>query len=130
MFDFFPVIMKNAFHRPATRNYPKVSRPAFDRQKGHVEIDLPACIFCGMCSRKCPTGAIEVIKADKIWSIDRFKCILCNACVECCPKKCLSMGAEAMQSARNKSVDVFKLPQVPVPAETVKAAGKEETLGA
>jgi ech hydrogenase subunit F len=130
MFDFFPVIMKNAFHKPATRNYPKVSRPPFDRQRGHIEIDLPACIYCGMCSRKCPTGAIEVKRPDKLWSIDRFKCILCNSCVEVCPKKCLSMGSEPMQPASKKSIDVFKMPQAPAPVETEKAAEKEGNLGA
>ena len=130
MFEFLPTILKNAFRRPATRNYPKVSRPAFDRQKGHIQIDLPACIYCGMCQRKCPTGAIAVKRPDKLWSINRFKCILCNACVESCPKKCLSMSPEPMLPARKKTVDIFQMPAAPAAAAPVKAAQKEEIRGA
>ncbi|WP_048152453.1 4Fe-4S binding protein, partial [Methanolacinia paynteri] len=29
-------------------------------------------------------------KPDRTWEIDRFRCIICNSCVEACPKDCLS----------------------------------------
>ena len=127
MLEFLPVIIKNAFLKPATRNYPFVVRAPFDKQKGHITIDLPACIFCGMCARKCPTSAIEVARAEKSWSIDRFKCIQCNACVECCPKKCLAMAPQYTAPAGKKSVEHFVIPVEPkVPV----GAGQEETQGA
>ena len=122
MFEFIPVILKNALHRPATRNYPKVVRAPFAGDKGHIENDIANCIFCGMCSRKCPAGAITVTRAEKTWAINRFQCITCNACVECCPKKCLSMAVERAPVARRKSADVYRLPageQPPRPAVPV-----------
>ena len=44
------------------------------------------------CARKkCPSDAIEVDRKAKTWAIDRLRCVICGACVEVCPKKCLSM---------------------------------------
>lgn len=123
MFEFINVIIRNALHKPATRDYPRVARAPFDKQKGHIEIDLPNCIYCGMCSRKCPVGAIEVKRPDKQWSIDRFKCVMCNACVESCPKKCLDMDARPTPPATRKTVDIFRMPTQPdAPAKAAAPA--------
>jgi formate hydrogenlyase subunit 6/NADH:ubiquinone oxidoreductase subunit I len=40
---------------------------------------------------KCPSAAVKVIKEDKIWQINRLRCVACGYCVEACPKKCLKM---------------------------------------
>lgn len=125
MFEFVPVVIKNIFKGPATRNYPFVKRPEYKQQKGHIRIDLPACIYCGMCSRKCPVNAIEVKRPDKSWSIDRFKCIQCNACVESCPKKCLYMEPQYTAPAGKKTVDLFKMPPAEPAAEKSIAPGEK-----
>ncbi len=143
MFEFVPVVIKNALRRPATRNYPKVVRAPYAQQRGHIVIDLPNCIYCGMCARKCPVGAIEVKRPDRQWSIDRFNCIMCGECTRCCPKKCLSMGPEYAPVAGKQTADVFKMPPEPpkAPAPKVEPAkavepvkadepAKEETRGA
>lgn len=117
MFDFITVALKNLFSKPATRNYPTVVRPAFENQRGHIDMDLPSCIYCGICSRKCPSNAIVVNKADKQWSIDRFKCVMCNECVASCPKKCLKTGTEYTAPAAKMSVDIFKMPEQPKQAD-------------
>jgi formate hydrogenlyase subunit 6/NADH:ubiquinone oxidoreductase subunit I len=130
MFDFLEVVIKNAFHRPATRNYPKTVREPYPGQKGHIVIDIPKCIYCGMCMRKCPTHAIEVKRADRTWAINRFRCIMCAACTETCPKKCLSMDGHYTPPAQTKSVDIFRgrkplqnlqLPQQSLPAAAAAA---------
>lgn len=110
MFDFIPVAIKNFFSRPATRNYPKVKRRPYEGQRGHVTIDLPNCIYCGMCSRKCPVKAIAVNRAGREWSIDRFQCIMCGECVRSCPKKCLGYGPEYAAPAHVKAPEHFKMP--------------------
>lgn len=107
MLDFITVVFKNIFAKPATRNYPFEKRPPFDKQKGHIAIDINMCIFCGMCGRKCPVGAISVNRASRSWSIDRFKCIMCAACAESCPKKCLRMDPEYTSPANAKTIDTF-----------------------
>lgn len=124
MFEFLSVILKNAFQKPATRNYPAEVRAPYEKQKGHIVIDLPGCIYCGMCGRKCPTHAIEVKRADKSWSINRFRCIMCAACAESCPKKCLTMNGQYTAPAGAKTVDVFQMPDdaIPKPAPAAKPA--------
>lgn len=125
MFEFFPVIMKNAFKSPATRLYPFVVRSPYDKQRGHVTIDAETCIACGMCARKCPANAIEVKRAEKQWSINRFKCIVCGFCVEACPKKCLHMDPLYTSPAGKRSVEHIELPEQKKPepkqADTNKA---------
>jgi ech hydrogenase subunit F len=117
MFDFIPVALKNVFSKPATRKYPYIKRTPFEKQKGHIAIDIDSCIYCGMCGRKCPVGAIKVDRAARSWSIDRFKCIMCGACSECCPKKCLDIAGDYTMAANVKSVDTFV--GKPLPEKTV-----------
>jgi len=104
---FSKTIFKNLVSNPATRLYPVAVRPPFALTRGHIEIDIQQCIFCGLCDRKCPTNAITVTKADKEWSIQRLRCIQCNSCVEVCPKKCLVMDPQYTSPATGQVVDTF-----------------------
>lgn len=94
LFAIGKLLGKSLVKKPATRNYPASSREPAERTRGHVEIDIDACIYCGMCQRKCPTGAITVSRPEKTWAIERLNCVQCSSCVDNCPKKCLSMGVE------------------------------------
>ena len=47
------------------------------------------CVFCGLCAKKCPEGAITVNRAEKQWAIDSEKCVGCGMCISSCPKKCI-----------------------------------------
>lgn len=104
---FSGTVLKNLFSKPATTLYPAAPAHFEERTRGHVQIDIGSCIFCGLCSRKCPTGAIEVKKEGKSWAIERFNCIQCGACVDCCPKKCLAMKNEYTEPDTKKTKDVF-----------------------
>ncbi len=108
---FTKTVLKNLFSKPATRLYPETQRVYPQRTRGHVDIDLDNCIFCGMCQRKCPTGAILVNRNDKKWTIERFSCIQCSSCVDNCPKKCLMMGNSYTEPSAQKTVDVFQKPE-------------------
>ena len=108
MMNFTKIAMKNLNSHPATLMYPIKPRKFYTRTRGHIEINIHDCIFCGMCSRKCPTGAITVSRPDKSWQIDRLRCIQCNSCVENCPKKCLSMGNKYTAPSEVKTKDIFK----------------------
>lgn len=87
-------LVKSVFHGPYTVLYPIEKKENFDRTRGHIEINISDCLFCGLCARRCPTGAITVERSDPKWTIDRFKCIQCNYCCETCPKKCLNMKGQ------------------------------------
>lgn len=121
MLDFIPVVLKNIFSKPVTRNYPFIKRKPYENQKGKIQLNIDSCIFCGMCSRKCPADAIKVDRLKRSWEIDRFKCIVCGACAESCPKKSLSISGKYTLAANKKSVEVY----IGKPAET-KTAPKNE----
>lgn len=53
--------------------------------------DSSSCLKCGMCVRKCPTGAI----AKDCVTIDTEKCISCFRCIRNCPAKAKSMNSPA-----------------------------------
>lgn len=87
-------IMKSLFRKPATAMYPVVKNEFYCNTRGKIEIAIDDCIYCGLCSRRCPAGAIEVSKPDLKWQIDRSRCVICNFCTEVCPKKCLTMNKQ------------------------------------
>ena len=87
-------IFKTLGKKPSTRRYPFVKRPAYTGARGKIVIDIPACIYCGICMRHCPANAIFVSLKEKVWTMDHFRCVNCKACVELCPKKCLYMETE------------------------------------
>ena len=105
---FAKTVMKNLFAKPATRLYPYAVRNPYERTRGNVGIDINSCIYCGICSKKCPTNAIKVNRGEKSWEIEKFSCIQCRACVDACPKKCLVMNKEYTKPAGRKSKEVFK----------------------
>lgn len=55
------------------------------------------CVYCTLCAKKCPEGAITVDRAAKTWSVDHDKCTKCGTCVSVCPKKTLSFEAPKPQ---------------------------------
>lgn len=106
MFDMINSVVKNLFSKPATRAYPFEKREPFQNARGQISgIEMDKCIFCGICSRKCPADAIVVNKAEKSWEIDPFKCVICGVCVEVCPKKCILMDGSHRMAECNKSKD-------------------------
>jgi ech hydrogenase subunit F len=92
IFRLAGTVLKSLSRPAATRLYPFVPHVYEPKTRGHIDIAIAQCIFCGICDRRCPTQAIAVTKADRTWAIDRLRCIQCNSCVELCPTKCLSMG--------------------------------------
>ena len=82
--------VKKAAPAPAA----KPATPATPSETPAVEVkprDPSRCVYCTLCAKKCPAGAIEVDRANKTWKLDDEKCVACGTCAEACPKKCIIM---------------------------------------
>lgn len=82
------------FKKPATTSFPAAPYQPIPGARGQVQAALGSCNFCSLCALRCPTNAISVDRVAKVWTLDRFKCILCAACVEACAKGSLSCDAQ------------------------------------
>lgn len=51
------------------------------------------CVYCTLCAKQCPQGAITVDRAEKLWAVDDSKCVKCGICISKCPKKALEFRA-------------------------------------
>lgn len=114
--DFTKQAVKNLFSKPATSAYPFQPKVFPERSRGHVEIDIDNCIMCGLCSRKCMSGAITVDRNTKTWTIERMGCVQCGSCAEACPKKCLRIVPGYTEPSTQKTVDSFSQPIPEKPA--------------
>lgn len=57
-------------------------------------IDMTSCVLCGLCARRCPTGALKADRAGGTWTVDRTACLQCGNCVNGCPKHSLALVPE------------------------------------
>lgn len=123
-------MLGNLFKAPATGGYPLQPKEFPDIDRGRVVNNIGACIFCGLCMRNCPSGAITVDRAARTWSIDRFACVQCRGCVEHCPKKCLRMEPRYMEPARKKATEILRGGPLPPPRTGSAASAGEKQTGA
>lgn len=106
------LVLESIFRKPVTVDFPKAPKETGERFRGMIENEIDKCIFCGICQRKCPTGAIEVKRAEKVWSIERFLCVQCGCCTEVCPKKCLTLEGVLPSAETSMGKDVYELARV------------------
>ena len=90
-FQMTRLALKWAVSKPVTTRYPFEPRVPIAGSRGLLHFALETCVFCTVCAKRCPTGAIVVRRTPKRWGIDRLLCISCGACVDACPKKSLTL---------------------------------------
>ena len=73
---------KPAPEKKEAPSFPPDALPYADEEK---------CVYCTLCAKKCPAGALEVDRTEKMWKVDKSKCAHCGLCAENCPKKCIEM---------------------------------------
>jgi formate hydrogenlyase subunit 6/NADH:ubiquinone oxidoreductase subunit I len=93
-FEMTRMALKWALSNPPTTRYPFEPRQPLAGSRGTLRFVKETCVYCSVCAKKCPTGALTVNRALKRWGIDRLLCISCSSCVEVCPKKSLSLGTD------------------------------------
>ena len=93
-FEMSRLALKWALKKPATVQYPFVPRQVLPNSRGELTFAKETCVYCNVCAKKCPTGALVVSRAQKKWTINRLLCISCGYCVEVCPKDSLAMDTK------------------------------------
>jgi ech hydrogenase subunit F len=106
-FEMLKLALKWSVTKPPTSRYPFEPRRILSGSRGKLIFTKDNCVYCTVCAKKCPTGALVVTRAEKKWVIDRLRCISCGYCVEICPKKSLALSTEHATPAVTKTKEVF-----------------------
>lgn len=86
-------ILKQFTRKPVTTKFPLEPARKYENTRGHIVYDPSKCTSCMICMKRCPSQAI-VIERGKTWEIDRFRCVICNQCVDLCKFDSLSTSSE------------------------------------
>jgi len=77
-FEMSKLALKWALTKPPTTRYPFEPRIPIAGSRGQLVFTKDNCVYCTVCAKKCPTGALLVNRAQKKWAIDRLRCINCG----------------------------------------------------
>ena len=82
----------NAEEKAAPAEEPApVTAPPQPRNDGKPVQDPSKCIYCTLCARNCPAGALTVDRKAKTWVLDEDLCVACGTCQGACPKDAIIM---------------------------------------
>lgn len=113
LLPMFPELLRQLFRKPATNRFPATYLPpsvtGFLKKvsageaaivppvvlppnfRGKIEYRRDGCIGCQLCTKICPSNAIEFLEDTKRIRIWVDQCIFCSQCTDICPKGGLVM---------------------------------------
>jgi formate hydrogenlyase subunit 6/NADH:ubiquinone oxidoreductase subunit I len=100
--------LKWALTRPPTTRYPFAPRIPIAGSRGQLLFTSDNCVYCTVCAKRCPTGALKVDRARKTLTLERLRCISCACCVEICPKDSLSLSTGHGSPATTREIETFR----------------------
>lgn len=97
-------ITRSLFRKPVTEKYPFEKHAAPDRLRGKLTYHPEKCTGCGLCTKDCPSDAIELITIDKkakrfVLRYDMARCTFCAQCVQNCRFECMDMSHDDWELA-------------------------------
>ena len=85
--------------KPAESAQKPAARTVQGRADGKPVQDPKTCVYCTICAKKCPVGALEVDRAEKSWKLDEEACVACGNCESVCPKSSIVCGVKAASAS-------------------------------
>lgn len=103
--------------KPATCSYPYVMPKLPSDSRGQLNFDVTLCVGCGLCSKDCPSKAIEMVEFNgkKRPQFRLDKCIFCYQCAGSCKKEAIKSSTFFEMATTDKSSLIIK------PQSAVKA---------
>ncbi|MDP1834721.1 MAG: NADH-quinone oxidoreductase subunit NuoI [Chlamydiales bacterium] len=120
------IVLKHAFRRPVTIQYPEKKRKLPVRSRGRHyltkwEDGKERCVGCELCAIVCPSQAIYVKPAENLpgeehshgeryasdFQINMLRCIFCGYCEEACPTGAIILGNEYELSGYNRESLIY-----------------------
>jgi len=91
-------VLWSLWNQPVTEKYPFEKREAPTRLRGKLNWDPDKCTGCGLCSKECPSNAVEVITLDKknkrfVMRYHMDRCTYCGQCAQNCRFDCIDMAS-------------------------------------
>lgn len=125
---------KNIVRPKVTMEYPEEKfippasyrgRPVLVQEENGVE----RCVACGLCSRVCPSLAIEIQASEtelekerypEKFEINMLRCIFCGFCEEVCPEEAIVMSKEYELVFTNREDAIYGKDKLLKPISTLK----------
>jgi len=112
-------MMRTAFERPITKEYPFGPPVVAERFRGKLEVDPVKCTGCKICQIVCPASVVSmvVVGKRKIGErevdiqrpvFDLYNCISCGQCVDDCKFEALKLTKGFELATTDKSVLIMK----------------------
>lgn len=120
------IVLKHAFKKPVTIQYPEEKRKLPVRSRGRHYLTKwndgrERCVGCELCAIVCPSQAIYVKPAAnnpedpnshgeryaEDFQINMLRCIYCGYCEEACPTGAIILSNEFELSAYNREALIF-----------------------
>ena len=107
-FEMSFLALKWALRKPPTTQYPFEARKAIAGSRGQLIFTQDNCVYCTVCAKRCPTGALKVDRAQKKFVLDRLRCISCGCCVEICPKNSLALSTDHGSPTTSRDSEIYR----------------------